>query len=214
MLSQNAPSLSGTEPSSSHFSPEVSRPEGSLLLSAARRLGSTAPFSHQTFQPFVPNQLDLDVQKVLRFSVAMQRAELLQGAGPSHHLHLEALDALEKRGFQPSPQAVLKVRVTGKALGGAPKRGVESRRQELSDQLNSLEVDAATNQESIDACTETLNNLRNMAMHQNSTSVQVQIQAQERALQKLSVEKSQLETKHTKVWNELWNLSQGGSSRS
>lgn len=60
----------------------------------------------------------LDVHQLMRGVFAKQRAHLARLPSSSNTQRLEALDALESRQFQPAFGAQLKVRLTGKGLGG------------------------------------------------------------------------------------------------
>jgi hypothetical protein len=64
------------------------------------------------------------VQRVMHQAFAAQRNQALNQSGSSNNARLVALNKLEQRGFQPA-EGGLKIRITGKGLGGAGDDDVE-----------------------------------------------------------------------------------------
>lgn len=72
-----------------------------------------------------PSAHGLDTPTLHRFMskvLAAQRLVLSEAPSSSNDQRLQALDALESRGLQPLNEGALKLRVTGKALGGMSDR--------------------------------------------------------------------------------------------
>lgn len=98
-----------------------------------------------------------DVNRMLAQFAAKQKADLLQEAGSSRCLHLEALGVLEQRGFQPIQEGALKIRLTAKALGGGKSR------ESLRADIKVLEISINKDKETIRVLTGELETLQAQA---------------------------------------------------
>lgn len=98
MFVQNSLNSPGRLDSTSLSSTPVTNPPHEPLSQSVHQLGNSAQFSPQAIQASVPSPLGFDVQKVILLSLARQKAQLLGMPGPSHHVHVEALDELASRG--------------------------------------------------------------------------------------------------------------------
>jgi hypothetical protein len=97
-----------------------------------------------------------DVQKILHAAFAWQRGEILNQPSSSNsnsrRLALEALDILEPRGFQPA-EGGLKIRLTGKGLGGGSSSDSSSDSDPAEDVKHWKTEVAAWESSTIDAAT-------------------------------------------------------------